>query len=110
MYQSPESFETPAPVETPVRTNVFYGVADYLEKYGWIQNDIGEHGGPRCIGGAIISVVGLDNNRALCDAVEAFDTELGGDLVTYNNADERTAPEVIARLRSAGARAVLGEG
>jgi hypothetical protein len=90
--------------------------ADYIEQYGWAQNTLGEAKEPACARGAMCGAAEqagtiaepIDHpgaNRLLVayleldsDGMQTSDREA---IYAWNDADERTAAEVIAALRGA---------
>jgi hypothetical protein len=89
---------------------VYEEAAEYLEEYGWIKGDMGQHGGPRCLTGAIESVNGMGSNRELAFIVSALelgacfmpdcDGSCGSPVVAWNDDPGRTADEVINTLHA----------
>lgn len=95
--------------------------ADLIERYGWTHikddpndNPWGGAGKPMCIEGGILSAMGLEpldsglgdeNDYILtnCPAYKAVQEYLGNDhrLYRFNDAEGRTAREVIEVLRGA---------
>ena len=37
----------------------FRGAADYIRDHGWQRGEMGQDGGPRCAGGALMSAMGM---------------------------------------------------
>lgn len=81
--------------------------ADYLRTHGWNQGSWGQHDGPRCIAGALLSASG---DRALTPYLAAMgfnataDDVLRGtkpDFGPWNDDPNRTLAEVLDRLESA---------
>jgi hypothetical protein len=85
---------------------VLQQAADYLEQHGWIQGGHGNHGGPRCVEGAILSVLGNHLYVSTAEAVHRLRLEVHTPLplVRWNDQRGRSQAEVIAALRGTGAR------
>ena len=80
---------------------VLLGAAEYLRKYGWIQWETGNHGGPRCALGALESV---DIDSVYDDAEYRLLRTVGASsVVKWNDAPGRTVEEVIAAFEKAAA-------
>lgn len=93
--------------------------ADYIEKHGWCQHALRTNEGRVCVRGALVSAIGdtesfvyfISLDRLLTDTqaamVHAADDALCravGDgsshsAPLWNNAPERTAAEVVAKMR-----------
>lgn len=77
---------------------VLLDAADYLEKFGWLQNEWGfGFQTARCVMGAIGE---CDHGFYYNDAKERLGAT-GLELIAWNNTPGRTKEEVIARLRNA---------
>jgi hypothetical protein len=86
--------------------------AGYLREHGWIQYQGGQDGGPRCLGGALLTAIGSGawDCAALNDdaAAMGFDapcsdcigTSPSDALVHWNDMEDRTLDEVLDRLES----------
>jgi hypothetical protein len=81
------------------------GTASYLRIFGWRKHEPGYDGGPRCLGGALLSVTGEHPEGVIPERASAlgqamgFDTR-GAELALWNDAPERTLEEVLDRLGS----------
>lgn len=76
----------------------------YIEEHGWLQDSLGEQGGPRCMYGALLSTSqGSDPDRLVvkigCDVLRR-------DVPLWNDAPGRTIEEVYAAFDRAIALAL----
>lgn len=85
-------------------SEVLDAAAAYLTLNGWQQLSMGQPGGPRCVMGAFKSVLGEESivEAVSTPAYLALRNYLDDDWVSeWNDADGRTAAEVIEVLRAA---------
>lgn len=76
--------------------------ADILERDGWTQGEWGFTGQPHCIDGGLIAAANTDADYS--GALEAIAVHLRTThLLAWNDADGRTADEVLAALRDTAA-------
>lgn len=92
---------------------VLNDAATYLETHGWRQHDVGEHGSPCCVLGAIAEAAGQGDtsNMHYLAASRALHEVVGGNtsVIAWNDAPGRTVEEVTAALRSAAQTATEEE-
>jgi len=77
--------------------------ADLIEQRGHAKKTLEDIDGSLCMGGAISMAITGKSFGLHPDMMEAYcalHDFCGGSFVTYNNAPERTASEVIATLRA----------
>ncbi len=72
--------------------------ATCIEKYGWVQNDIGDEHIGFCYVGAMMFAPGV---HSYSDASRKLGKYLGlSDIVHWNNAEGRTKEEVVTAMRA----------
>lgn len=77
--------------------------ADHIQKFGHIKG-VGHGRGsvmtaPSCVIGAL-NIATLEEPAAWSPAISAVASHVGGNVVSWNDAPERTAAEVIETLRA----------
>jgi hypothetical protein len=88
-------------------SEVLYGAADHIAVFGHHKGSGAEDSGLPLTQSAVctlgaLTVVEINNEGApYIAARDALRTHLGGNIVAWNDAPERTAAEVIATLRAA---------
>lgn len=94
-------------VETKPREpwrDVLLTAATRIERMGHCKGRLRGNNGEYCVVGAIFgnpaSGAHVSGTRDELEAHVRFSSHVGGDMVGWNNADERTAEEVITKLRS----------
>jgi hypothetical protein len=81
--------------------------ADYIEKHGWQQGELGHVGGPVCILGSLIYADGSSNSRAIDQSVTLIRDRIGGgklSVAAWNDHPDRTLKDVLRTLRLAAIR------
>jgi hypothetical protein len=110
---------------TPKTSETLNLAADLLQERGWTQGPGGwpgnpAHNGTLCVEGSVMAALSLDNSSAVWDCTPAWDAcvavrnyippmvivppngepLVSRSLILWNDAEERTAEEVIATLRA----------
>jgi class 3 adenylate cyclase len=80
--------------------------AQYIREHGWTRRGFGLHGGPRCMIGAIGSVLGIDPQRVSVPVPVVLYGVCGDcsdkqGLVAFNDHDCKTKNDAIAALEIA---------
>jgi hypothetical protein len=89
-----------------VASKILNNAADLLEKYGWIQDDYGNHSCGFCASGAILAASILTSN--ILDLYKARELLSNvvikqgySSIVDWNDAPNASKEQVIAKLREA---------
>jgi hypothetical protein len=96
-------FKIEVPVVVEPWRKVLLDAADYIDVHGWCRGGYGDDGGPRCILGAIRSVVpahSVFTRGVALAAVNVFAARFGFAVSDWNDTPGRTAAEVCAALRA----------
>jgi hypothetical protein len=84
---------------------VLLAAADHIERHGLAKGVFADDDGRCCTRGAILVVTDGTGSGPACDALGRSlglkDHDLLNDIARWNDAPERTAPEVVAALRAA---------
>jgi len=84
---------------------ILRAAAKYIRRHGWRQEEYGADGGPRCMAGAVRSVVGLEPDLPDTDEYEGLMSILekvaGPNIADFNDVYCRTADDAIAALEIA---------
>ena len=97
----PKVDHTPAVLDEPAQ--MLLKAADVIEKYGHAKSTLGHISVGFCINGALnFAATGTSTNQTTAgnSAKMRMMASLGGDQISWNNAPERTADEVVAKLRA----------
>lgn len=79
------------------QSEILYAAADYIRTHGWLRGEAGDHGGPRCISGAIWSVTRDDVPWLLPTLLSVT----GDNPARFNDKHCKTADDAIAALEIA---------
>jgi hypothetical protein len=87
---------------------IFRTAAQYIREHGLLKESLGDEGGPRCVQGALYSAARIPLTSAGIHPTDEWlpnhiirlaQARLGSTILyVWNNADERTAEDVIAFL------------
>lgn len=82
-------------------SEAFLKMADYLEKHGWQRGTYGADGGPRCLIGALYSVVVEGSPWTRGNVERQLGERLGVSLELLEewNDEQTDGPAVVAKLR-----------
>lgn len=83
--------------------DVINKAADLIDERGLWKSNVAEYlpNGPLCVVLALDEVAGPI--REFGKAIDLMDARVGGDLIGWNDAPERTKDEVVAMMRSVAA-------
>ena len=89
-------FKIAARTTTEPWRSALLNAADQIEAHGWAKYSNGVEGGRRC---AYFSI--LDQKDGWCEAINKFQQYIGAEcIVLWNDAANRTEPEVVDALRN----------
>lgn len=100
----PTTYPTPViPAQAPDKdAEILLRAAEIIEERGWCQRSFGDYKrGPKCAAGAIIEAAHDAHRGGRVHELIRRAKPTGDHLMLWNDADGRTAAEVVARLRGA---------